>query len=156
MKDLKNFEGLYAATEEGQIWSYKSKKYLKGTICGSGYLTVKLNKKTYYVHRLIAETFLDNPDNLPVVNHKDENKLNNRLENLEYCSYSGNRTHGTLSERLAQKSRKKVYCVELDKTFNSVNDAAAFISRTQSGISDCLCGRQKTCGGYHWEYSNSK
>lgn len=90
MRDIPGYEGLYAATEDGRIWSYRRKKFLKPGKGKDGYLYVILCKdgkpKTYRIHRLVAETYLPNPLNLPQVNHLDEDKTNNALPNLEWIS----------------------------------------------------------------------
>lgn len=83
MRDIPGYEELYAATSCGKIYSYKAKKFLKPGKTKDGYLFVILYKdgvhKCYRVHRLIAATYLPNPDNLPQVNHKDEDKSNNSV-----------------------------------------------------------------------------
>lgn len=105
MKDIKNYEGLYAVTEDGQVYSYRRKKYLKPALIGHGYLRVCLckgqEKKNFFIHRLVAEAYLPNPNNLPEVNHKDENKLNNCVENLEWLTSKENANYGTRNERIA-------------------------------------------------------
>jgi hypothetical protein len=114
MKDIPGYEGLYSATTDGQIWSHKSKKFLKPYTVGTykKYLGVKLVKngkaKSYRVHRLVAMTYLPNPDNLPQINHKDENPQNNCLENLEWCDAMYNNHYGTRTERQIEtmKNRK--------------------------------------------------
>ena len=98
---IKDFED-YAITDKGEVISYKYKKpkKLKTFISGSGYEQIKLckNNKTYHkqIHRLVAEAFLKNEFNLPEVNHKDHNQLNNNLENLEWISRSGNMEHSRM------------------------------------------------------------
>lgn len=123
MKDIIGYEGFYAATEEGQIWSYKSNKFLKGTPNKAGYITVSFIKdkkrKTYYVHRLIAETFLDNPEGLPQVNHIDGCRANNAKSNLEWCDAVYNNNEPIHRERVRKNASKAVRCVELDRVFES-------------------------------------
>lgn len=152
MKDIKNYEGLYAATEDGRIWSYKRKKFLKPIDNGFGYYRVDLCKdgkaKRFLVHRLIAETFLPNPENKPCINHKDENKSNNALSNLEWATYKENNNYGTHNEKI----RKKVICIETQEVFNSITEAAKAINKSTGNICDCLKGKHKTCAGYHWAY----
>lgn len=114
--DIQGFEWLYQISEKGEVRSYPKTIYrkngvavfiheriIKPTIINSGYKTVNLHKdgKLYHflVHRLVAEHFLQNSCNLEQVNHKDENKLNNEVENLEWCSRSYNSTYGTCDER---------------------------------------------------------
>src|SRR4051794_24589432 len=98
MKDIKGFEGLYAADNIGKIWGYRQRKYLKPWLIGHGYETVSLYREPrknekFLVHRLIAQTFIPNPDNLREVNHKDSNRLNNQLKNLEWVSSKENKRH---------------------------------------------------------------
>lgn len=89
MKDIKNYEGKYAITEDGQIWSYLSNQFLKPykTRADENYLTVKLQGKAYQVHRLVAETFIPNPENKPTVDHIDRNPENNSVSNLRWATY---------------------------------------------------------------------
>ena len=111
MRDIPGYEGLYAATSCGKIYSYRAKKFLKPRKDRDGYLLINLYKdnkmKTYLVHRLIAATYLDNPLNLPQVNHKDEDKTNNALPNLEFCTAAYNINFGTGKERAAKSCQKK-------------------------------------------------
>ena len=97
MRDIKNYEGIYAITSCGKVWSYRNNKFLAPSISGRGYFQVNLSKngkyRHYFIHRLVAEAYLENPNNLPVVNHKDLNKLNNALTNLEWCTQSYNVKH---------------------------------------------------------------
>lgn len=117
MVDIKGYEGLYAVTKDGQIWSYRSNKFLSSHISNSGYMRVHLSKnnvgKNYSVHRLVAEAFISNPKNYPCVNHKDENKLNNNVDNLEWCTNQYNLNYGTLTERrrgrkVSESTRQKI------------------------------------------------
>lgn len=98
MKDIPGWEGLYACTTHGDIWSYRSDKFLSPSKNKRGYLHVTFTKDgkryDYRVNRLVAMTFLDNPNNLPQVNHIDGNKLNNYLYNLEWCTPEYNIQHG--------------------------------------------------------------
>ena len=112
LKDIKDYEGLYAITRDGRVWSYKSKKFLKHGLV-KGYHRVCLCKegkcKNFRVHRLVAQTFIPNPEGLPEVNHKDEDKSNNNVNNLEWCSYEYNINYGTRNERAAKKLSKRPY-----------------------------------------------
>lgn len=97
IKDIPGFEGLYACDTKGQIYSYRSNKFLTPSKNKRGYLhvTFSVDKKRYdyRVQRLIAMTFLDNPENKEQVNHKDGNKLNNCIENLEWVTPEENIEH---------------------------------------------------------------
>lgn len=107
MRDIIGYEGLYAVTSCGRVYSYRAKKFLKPYKNKNGYLYVSLYKdgkqNKYYIHRLVLEAYLPNPANLPQVNHIDENKANNALLNLEWCDAAYN-----INYSLA----KKVICVE--------------------------------------------
>lgn len=156
MKDIQGYEGMYAVTEDGRVWSYKSKKFLKPFEAHKGYLKVCLCKggqsKRYFVHRLVAMTYLPNEDNLPQVNHIDEDRKNNCVSNLEWCTAQYNTNYGTRNERAAQKLRKPVYCVELDRVFESQSQAAKELGVWQGNITKCCTGKAKTTGGYHFEF----
>ena len=103
MKPIKGYEKFYSADESGFIWSHRQKKPLKIFINNSGYECLVLNsgknRKKFLVHRLIAQTFIPNPKKLKCVNHKDGNKRNNVLKNLEWVSYSENIQHALKSGR---------------------------------------------------------
>ena len=154
MKDVKEYEGEYAITRDGQVWSYKRKKFLKPRLVG-GYHQVVLckdgKKKDLYIHRLVAEAYIPNPDNLPQVNHKDEDKSNNCVENLEWCDAKYNINYGTRTKKIS----KPVYCEELNRTFKSQVEAARELGLKQCNIVSCCKGRYKTTGGYHWRYAET-
>ena len=154
MKDIKDYKGEYAITRDGKVWSYKRKKFLKPRLVG-GYHQVVLckdgKKKDLYIHRLVAEAYIPNPDNLPQVNHKDEDKSNNCVENLEWCDAKYNINYGTRTKKIS----KPVYCEELDRTFKSQVEAARELGLKQCNIVSCCKGRYKTTGGYHWRYAET-
>jgi len=91
MKPIKNYDGLYSATEDGRIFSHIKNKFLSSG--KNGYSNIRLRKTPFKIHRLIAETFIPNPENKPCVNHKNGIKTDNRIENLEWCTYSENSYH---------------------------------------------------------------
>lgn len=94
---VKGYEGRYDITTEGQVWSEYKGMWMKPSVTEKGYLTVELRKcgmrYKARIHRLVAEAFIPNPDNLPEINHKDGNKQNNSVENLEWCTRSANMKH---------------------------------------------------------------
>lgn len=147
MRDIKGYEGLYAVTSCGKVWSYRRKKFLKPYSDKKGYLKVGLCKNgercQMYVHRLVAQAYISNPENLPQINHKDEVKTHNWINNLEWCDNKYNTRYS---------QAKKVRCIETKQIFNCITDAANFVNRRLCALSACLNGRTTTCGGYHWEY----
>lgn len=147
MKDVKDYEGLYGITSCGKVYSYKSKKFLKPISNGKGYLGVNLykngKKRRFYIHRLVAEAYLPNPAGLPEVNHKDEIKSHNWLNNLEWCDRKYNACYSFA---------KKVRCVETGQIFDSITDAAREMHISAGYISAVCKGKRRTCGYCHWEY----
>lgn len=111
MKDILDYEGLYAITSCGKVWSYRSQKFLKPKIKKNGYLEVDLRKngshKFCLVHRLVAEAYINNPFNLAEVNHKDEIKAHNWINNLEWVSHKDNCNYGTRNERILNTRKLK-------------------------------------------------
>lgn len=125
-----------------------------------GYLHVKLSAngraKEYKIHRLVAINFIDNKEDLPFVNHKDENKQNNNVDNLEWCDSQYNNTYGTRSERQADSMKTGVVMLDKDnnfiKEFRSINEASEDIGTLASNISNVLKGRQKYTKGFIFKY----
>lgn len=158
MRDIPGFEGLYAVTSCGKVWSYKRKIFLKVWDRGNGYLSVNLYKngveKHFLIHRLVAEAYLPNPEGLPQVNHIDEDKTHNYINNLEWCDSQYNNNYGTRCERMSKTLGKMIYCVELGRTFDSACQAARELGLNNSHISKCCTGKRKTTGGYHWRYAD--
>ena len=109
-KDVKGYEGLYKISNFGRVWSIRRKLFLKPV--DKPYLRVRLysidgTNKMFSVHRLVAEAFIPNPDNLPCINHKDENKMNNCIDNLEWCTAKYNSNYGTAKQRWGEKQKGK-------------------------------------------------
>lgn len=111
--------------------------------------------KNYYVHRLVAEAYIPNPNNLPQINHKDEDKSHNYLNNLEWITHKDNQNYGTHNRRMGLSHAKPVYCIELDRVFESQVQACRELNINPGQLSQLLRGkgRYKTAGGYHWIYS---
>lgn len=100
-------------------------------------------RKYYSIHRLVAEAYLDNPDNLPCVNHKDENRSNNSVNNLEWC---------TLEYNTKYSSCKKIRCIETGEIFESMSDCAKAFDIGVSALSCYFKRNGKTCKGHTFEY----
>jgi len=161
-KDVKEYEGLYQVSNLGKVKSLqrngtiKQDRILKQYIDKYGYYYVGLrNKKIkkFKVHRLVAEAFIPNKDNLVQINHKDENKKNNNVKNLEWCSAKYNVNYGTRTER----TFKKVACICIgektkEEVYKSIKEASIKLNIDSSAITKCCKGKQKTAGGYIWKY----
>ncbi|MBQ0088128.1 MAG: HNH endonuclease [Prevotellaceae bacterium] len=161
MRMIPDYEDLYAATKDGRIWSYRSNKFLKQSINNCGYCKVGLVKdgkqKTALVHRCVMLAWCPGEGD---VNHKDENKLNNNLENLEWLSRRDNINYGTRTQRQREtylSHRKKIG--QYDATTNKLiaiydtqtQAAAANDGVWQGNLSNAL-KKGNTCGGYIWKY----
>ena len=178
-KDVSEYEGFYQVSNKGNVRSLDRRdlrghrrggRMLKPIYDKGGYSRVDLCKngvlKRKTIHRLVAETFLPNPNDLPQVNHRDEVKDNNNVENLEWCDARYNSNHGTRNERMAQAQSKKVIAVNA-KTgdvieFNSTMDAErkgysqGCVAAACRGVYKTnygkLIGDGRTYRGYKWEY----
>lgn len=155
MKDIPGYEGHYAATEDGRIWSHKSNKFLSASKC-NGYMQVSLykdgKKKTYQIHRLVALTYLPNPDNLPHVSHLDETRDNNHVSNLKWATAKENLDMPLRVERFAKAKRKRVWCLNNDIIYDSQTQAAQDLGISRTGISRVCKGIYYSISGYRFEY----
>lgn len=117
-------------------------------------MTVQIFGKNKHVHRLVAEVFLENPLDLPQVNHKDENKKNNCVENLEWCNSLYNVRYGTGQKRRVEAAMKKYAVINLEtgEIYQCPVDAYKATGIHNDSISRACRGKSKTAGGYHWEY----
>ena len=166
-RDILNYEGLYQISNLGRVKSLPKKsgnRMLEESIIAQsisrGYATVTLHRdkvlKSYLVHRLVAYAFIDNPNEYTQVNHKDENKLNNNVENLEWCDAKYNVNYGTRNLRAS----KPVYCVTTGKMFNKMIEAAEFYGiKNVEDIGRACKGKRESCGKdpetgvpLKWEY----
>ena len=161
---VKNYENLYEVSDKGRVKSFKfdKERILKPVRDSGGYLVVNLyknsEKKMYYVHRLVSQAFIPNPNNLPEVNHKDENKTNNSVQNLEWCTDKYNTNYGTRNQRVSEKLSKPVLQYEKSGAFvrewKSMNDVQRNLNYCQCSISRCCNGILKTAYGYIWKYKD--
>ena len=175
-KDVVGFEKYYQVSRDGRIFS-KGRIFVRKNgwvmTCrpmelvqkdnGRGYMTVMLydeNKgRRFYVHRLVAKAFVDNPNNLPQVNHKDENKYNNLPHNLEWCTAMYNMHYGEASKirwEMARKSLSKPVIQYKDgkeiARYPSSRAAAKALGVSPSSISAALTGKNHSCAGFQWKF----
>ena len=162
-KAVPDFEGKYSASTLGEVKNETTGKLLNKYKNIWGYHLVCLNGKLYSLHRIIAKTFIPNPNNLPQVNHKNEIKTDSRAENLEWISAKDNTNYGTCIQRRAEKFKngpcsKAVLQFSKDGEFIKEYPSTMEAQR-QTGISNGNIGkccmhkpRYNTAGGYKWEY----
>lgn len=171
-KNIKGFGKLYQVSSNGEIRSFTSKNKgnkVKGWVQNTGYLTICLKNKKYSVHRLVAEAFIPNPNNYPIINHKDGNKLNNKVDNLEWCTYKHNYEEairlGLMKQNFPLKNNKtkakKINQYDLQntyiKTFECSVEAAMELKENgikvnARNIRSVCSGERKTAGGFIWRY----
>lgn len=146
---LYDFTGKYLVSNKGRLKNAKNGSLIEGRVA-HGYVQVELtNKKAHMVHRIVATTFIpnDDPENKIEVNHiNEEEKANNCVENLEWCTDKYNNNYGTRKERAASKNMKKVRCITTNKTFNSIEEASKYYNANAICIGNCCKGGQKTAG----------
>lgn len=173
-RDIKGFEGLYQVSNMGRVKSMS--RSVRANTCGvrilpekilregesnSGYMLVVLCKEGKHhnkmVHRLVAEAFIPNPQNYAEVNHKDENKLNNNLNNLEWCNRAYNVNYGTGVSRCAKTKWKAVEMIDSDgciiKHFCSALEAERQTKVSRKSISLVCLGKKREAGGYLWRFA---
>ena len=169
-KPIRGYEDRYKVSNMGRV---RSRTKILATSRGDKYEQVTLSngdnrhRKQPTVHRLVAEAFVENPfpSEYKYINHKDENKRNNKASNLEWCTASYNLQYGTCRTRMAEKRRslfsnrennwfsKSIVCVETGEVFCSITDAAEKYGIDKSSITKVCNGNRKTAGGMRWKYA---
>lgn len=188
-KPVKGYEELYEVSNMGRVKSLNynhtgKERILKSCKNSAGYLIIELYKngigKCYTIHRLVAEAFIPNIDNLPDINHKDENKANNYVNNLEWCTTKYNINYGTAKTRIAEKmtgrkltnehikkiAEKNTNNPKISKPVIGINKVSGLIvefpsareAERQTGINhgniaQCCKGKYKSAGGFLWFYA---
>ena len=152
-KDIPGYEGLYQVSSLGRVKSFprpgthsQQEQIMKQTPDQKGYLRLWLCKggkgKNVKIHRLVAEAFIPNENNLPQVNHKDENKGNNSVDNLEWCDNRYNAIYNDRMQKIARKLSRKVKCLETNVVYDSVAEAVRKTGLSHSNIVYCCQDRK--------------
>ena len=163
-RDVPGYEGLYQVSNLGRVRGMR--RGLLNILSPSsynGYYRVNLSKGgkyiTIHIHRLVAMAFLPNPNNYPQVNHKDGDRKNNNLNNLEWCTASYNQLHAF---RTLNRVRPRCRVIsqmdgngEIIKIYSSISEASRDLGVSVQAIRSALCGRTTHSGGYKWEYFNN-
>ena len=178
-KDVPNYEGIYKASNFGRIKMVKrtlidslgkkinKKEHILKPRTGNRYYMIALYKngkrEDLLLHRVIAQTFIPNPENKPFVNHKDENCFNNCSDNLMWCTQKENMNWGTINERMSKnsKSKRKVNQYDMDgnyiKTWDCMTDFYKSKGlKLKTGIIECCKGRRQSHMGYKWKYADEE
>ena len=162
-KRIPDYEN-YIIYDTGELLNETTGKMLNGSIRLSGYKQYRLSKNnekvSFYAHRLVAEAFLPNPDNLPIVNHKDGNKLNNNLENLEWVSYSENCEHAHQTGLVSERQEAEFYQMDLpNEQWTRKNDFPLYLISNYGRVRNYQTGRilkpSIACGYYKVRLSNN-
>ena len=165
-KDIEGYEGLYKVSNMGNVKSlkYGKERILKAGKNRGGYLYVFLYKdgkaKNYTVHKLVGNAFLSNPQGYKELNHKDEDKTNNCVDNLEWCSRLYNNTYNDRAKKAGKKIGKKLSkpVIAIDKRtglvleFSSALEAERETGIANGNIIQCCKGKRNSCGGFYWMY----
>ncbi len=168
-RDVKGYEGYYQVSNKGRVKRLKTigkggrtyRERILIPVYNTRYLNVSLCKngiiKQHRVHRLVCAAFIENPHNYPCINHKDENRLNNNADNLEWCTYKYNNSYGTVVVRRAKSRSRAVIQMDLRgrriKKWDSLKDASEYFGVKYSNIISACRGRQLTSAGYKWRYA---
>lgn len=160
-RDIVGYEGLYKVSNFGNVYSNYVHRNLKPGKTQDGYMYVVLNKnkqkKNYLVHRLVGDAFIDNPSNLPIINHKDENPQNNHVDNLEWCDYVYNATYNDAHIKRGNNMGKHVYAYDNEGNiiaeYNSTRHAGRATGVSSGNIGECCIGHMYAANNIVWSYN---
>ena len=170
-KDILGYEGIYQVSNLGNVRClvFRNNRYCINKIFNKklahdkkGYVRTTLTNngvtKYFLVHRLVAQAFLDNPNNLPLVNHKDENPTNNNVNNLEWCTAKYNFEYSNVAKRLAKYKKKKINQYDLSgnfiKQWECMQDIQRYLNISKQCILYACKNKTKNTKGYIWRYAN--
>jgi hypothetical protein len=158
--DPKLIEGFpnYKVTYDGKVYNNKG-QMLKPSLSNNGYLRISLSNDTdkhkrFLVHRLVAQAFIPNPKGYPQVNHINEQKTDNRVDNLEWCTPLDNLQHSHVIDKASVAKYTKVHCDTTDEDFDSIKEASEKYHLNHANIVSCCNGNRKTAGKKKWSYIN--
>lgn len=158
-KSIEEYKEAYEISNFGRVKNIKTGNVLKNRTDKDGYLDIALFKngkrKRFKIHRLVAQAFIPNPENKPQVNHIDEDKTNNHVDNLEWCTIKYNVNYGTNRNRAAEKMSKKIKIIYPDGTFDFCNSISSFSKEnhlSKGNIWMVLNGINKQYHGMKFEY----
>ena len=155
-KDAPGFPG-YQVSDAGRVKRSINGKMLRPVCYSNGYYVVNLSGKRIGVHRLVALAFIPNPSGLPQINHKNENKADNRVANLEWCDSQYNNNYGLRTQKASVSLSKPVKQLSRDgvliRVFYGIHEAGRQTNIDYRNIYCVLAGQRKTAGGYKWEYA---
>lgn len=172
-KEIDGTDGSYLISDDGKVFSAKTNKILRSQVQNNGYCRIELTidgiRRKEFIHRLVAEAFIPNPNNYPIINHKDENPKNNHADNLEWCTYEYNVNYGNCpSKRVANHEyiagwnhvqSKPVKQFDLDGNFlheyGSCGMAATLTGLDARSINKCANGKLKQYAGFGWSYTDT-
>ena len=159
-KTISGFNGKYLISDKGEVLEKNELRKMKIRLKPDGYCWTTLKKdgeyKNFYIHRLVAETFIPRTEGRDQVNHKNGIKTDNCVENLEWVNSSENQCHRmyVLKKVDGCYPMKKVFCVETGESFQSVGEAGRSLGISANCIAKVARGNtsNKTAGGFHWKY----
>lgn len=177
-KDVVGYEGRYLVSNLGNVFScehvgrnqFGATFLIPGRLLSQathrqGYKYVSIDNKIRLIHRLVAQAFIPNPNNYRCVNHKDEDKANNRVDNLEWCTHKYNSNYGTYNERISKLHinheglSAPVLCLLNGKVvaeYPSMQEAFRQTGALQPNILKCCQGKRHTAAGFGWQYKNGR